>query len=131
MVRVGVVVDRQGRDRVEAAGVGHFETLSAGSLRQALRTVRRRAVDALIVSLQACRDELPVVARFTTEFPAISTVVLVSEHGSAVCETLLQLGASGVRLAPPSTPPPPCHPLRPPLPPPSSPAHPTPTPPLH
>jgi hypothetical protein len=98
MVTVCAVLDPQELDRVEAAGVGHFETLPAGSLRQALRTVRRRPVDALIVSVQACRDELPVVARFTTEFPAISTVVLVSQHGSAVCQTLLQLGASGVRL---------------------------------
>src|SRR5260370_16358226 len=109
MVTVCVVLDPQERDRVEAAGVGHFETLPAGSLRQALRTVRRRPVDALIVSLQACRADLPVVARFTTQFPAISTAVLVSEHGSAVCETLLQLGASAVPLAADCTPPHPSH----------------------
>jgi len=99
MVTVCAVLDPQERDRVVAAGVGYFETLHAGSLRQALRTARRQPVDALIVSVQACSDELPVVARFRTEFPAISTVVLVSQHGSAVCQTLLQLGAIGVRLA--------------------------------
>jgi AraC-like DNA-binding protein len=87
------------RTRLDAAGDGCFATLHTDSLRQALRAARERRVDALVVSVHACREELPTVARFITEFPAISTVALVARHDATVSETLLQLGACGVRLA--------------------------------
>src|SRR5207247_3509436 len=44
-------------------------------------------------------DELPAVARFVHEFPAIPAVALVSRHDREVTETLLRLGATGVRTA--------------------------------
>ncbi|MGH7529897.1 MAG: helix-turn-helix transcriptional regulator, partial [Gemmatimonadales bacterium] len=44
-------------------------------------------------------DALPVVARFVREFPAIPAVALVSRHDSKSTETLLRLGATGVRSA--------------------------------
>jgi AraC-like DNA-binding protein len=112
MVTVCAVLHPLERDQVDAAGAGCFATLQAGSLRQALRTARQRWVDALIVSVRVCRDELPTVAQFIDEFPAISTVALVSQHDSTVSETLLQLGASGVRLAVDCTAPPGWHRLR-------------------
>jgi AraC-like DNA-binding protein len=100
MVTVCAVLGPQERPRFEAAGDGWFATLHADSLHQALRAARQRRVDALVVSVHACRgDEVPAVARFIDEFPAISTVALVLRHDSAVSETLLQLGASGVRRA--------------------------------
>jgi len=99
MVTVCAVLSPLERAPLDAAGDGWFETLHADSLRQAFRAARQRRVDALVVSVQVCRGEEPAVARFMSEFPAISTVALVSQHDSAVSETLLQLGASGVRLA--------------------------------
>ncbi len=99
MVTVCAVLSPLERAPLDAAGDGWFETLHAGTLRQALRAARQRRVDALVVSVQVCRGEAPAVARFMSEFPAIATVALVSQHDSAVSETLLQLGASGVRLA--------------------------------
>src|SRR5260370_11515139 len=99
MVTVCAVLSTLERAPLAAAGDGWFETLHAGTLRQALRAARQRRVDALVVSVQVCRGEAQAVARFMSEFPAIATVALVSQHDSAVSETLLHLGASGVRLA--------------------------------
>src|SRR5207247_9750344 len=54
----------------------------------------------LVLSVHSCRgDELPAVARFVREFPAIPAVALVSRHDREVTETLLRLGATGVRTA--------------------------------
>jgi AraC-like DNA-binding protein len=65
-----------------------------------MRAARRRRVDALVLSVHACRgEELPAVARFVREFPAIPAVALVSRHDRDATETLLRLGATGVRSA--------------------------------
>src|SRR3989442_9066012 len=88
------------RPRLDAVGDGCFPTLHASSFRDALRAARRKRVDALVLSVHACRsDELPAVARFVREFPAIPAVALVSRHDRSATETLLKLGATGVRSA--------------------------------
>src|SRR5258708_809051 len=99
MVTVCAVLDPQELDRVEAAGVGHFETLPAGSLRQALRTVRRRPVVARTVRGRACGEGLAGVACFTTVSPAIPIVVGGAHRGGEVRGTLLRRGARGARRA--------------------------------
>jgi AraC-like DNA-binding protein len=99
MVTVCAVLSPRERARLDAAGDGRFATLHADSLRQARRAARQRRVDALVVSVQVCAEELSGVAQFIAEFPAISTVALVSQHDSAVSQTLLHLGANGVRFA--------------------------------
>lgn len=99
MVTVCAVLGPPERARLDAAGDGWFATLHVDSLRQALRAARQRPVDALVVSAHVCRgEELPAVAQFIDEFPAVSIVALVSQYDSAVSETLLRLGASGVRF---------------------------------
>ncbi len=61
---------------------------------------RRRRVDAVIISVHRCQGEaLPGIARFVREFPAIPAVALVSRHDREATETLLRLGATGVRNA--------------------------------
>src|SRR5207248_10845304 len=100
MVTVCTVLPPTERPRVDAAGDGCFTTLHANSLRDALHAARRKRVDALVLSVHRCRgDELPGVARFVREFPAIPAVALVSRHDREVTETLLLLGATGVRTA--------------------------------
>src|SRR5207247_7298110 len=99
-VTVCTVLPPPERPRVDAVGDGCFTTLHADSLRDALHTARRKRVDALVLSVHRCRgEELPVVARFVREFPAIPAVALVSHHDREVTETLLRLGATGVRTA--------------------------------
>src|SRR5947209_742145 len=100
MVTVCTVLPPTERPRVDAVGDGCFATLHADSFRDVLRAARTRRVDALVISVHRCRgDELPVVARFVREFPAIPTVALVSRHDGAATEALLRLGATGVRTA--------------------------------
>src|SRR5438128_7051588 len=75
MVTVCTVLPPPERPRLDAAGDGCFTTLHTSSFRDALRAVRRKRVDALVLSVHACRgDELPAVARFVREFPAIPAV---------------------------------------------------------
>jgi len=100
MVTVCTVLPPLERPRLDAAGDGCFLTLHATSFRDAMRAARRRRVDALVLSVHACRgEELPAVARFVREFPAIPAVALVSHHDADATETLLRLGATGVRSA--------------------------------
>src|SRR6266581_4415506 len=100
MVTVCTVLPLPERPRLDAAGDGCFTTVHTSSFRDALRAARRKRVDALVLSVHACRgDELPAVARFVREFPAIPAVALVSRHDGTATETLLRLGATGVRTA--------------------------------
>src|SRR3989441_2816522 len=107
MVTVCTVLPPPERPRLDAVGDGCFTTLHTSSFRDALRAARRRRVDALVLSVHACRgDELPAVARFVREFPAIPAVALVSRHDRNATQTLLKLGATGVRSAGDCTEPP-------------------------
>src|SRR5213079_2472261 len=100
MVTVCTVLPPPERPRLDAAGDGCFNALHADSLREALYVARRRRVDAVIISVHRCHGEaLPGVARFVREFPAIPAVALVSRHDREATETLLRLGATGVRSA--------------------------------
>jgi hypothetical protein len=100
MVTVCTVLPPPERPRIDAAGDGCFDTLHADSLREALYVARRRRVDAVVISVHRCHGEaLPGIARFVREFPAIPAVALVSRHDREATETLLRLGATGVRSA--------------------------------
>jgi len=100
MVTVCTVLPATERSRIDAAGDGCFHTLHAESLREALHVARRRGVDAVVISVHRCHGEaLAAVARFVREFPAIPAVALVSRHDRESTETLLRLGATGVRTA--------------------------------
>jgi AraC-like DNA-binding protein len=100
MVTICTVVAPLERSRVDAAGSGFFATLHADSFRDALDAARRSGVDALVISVHRCAgDELPVVARFVRDFPAIPAVALVSRHDTEAAQALLRLGATGVRSA--------------------------------
>src|SRR5256712_190212 len=100
MVTVCTVLPPPERPRLDAVGDGCFTTLHTSSFRDALRAARRKRVDALVLSVHVCRgDELPAVARFVREFPAIPAGALVSRHEREVPETLLRLGATGGRTA--------------------------------
>ncbi|HLZ45725.1 MAG TPA: helix-turn-helix domain-containing protein [Gemmatimonadales bacterium] len=100
MVTVCTVLPAPERPRIDAAGDGCFDTLHADSLREALYVARHHRVDAMIISVHRCHGEaLPSIARFVREFPAIPAVALVSRHDRQATETLLRLGATGVRSA--------------------------------
>jgi AraC-like DNA-binding protein len=86
------------RARVDAAGSGCFAVVHRDSVPEAVRIVRERPVDAVLVSVHRCGPEqVEVVGHLVREFPGIPTVALVSQHDPSATEMLLRLGASGVR----------------------------------
>jgi len=100
MVTVCTLLPPSERPRFEAVGDGCFVSVHADSCREVLSAARRRRVDAIVLSVHRCvGEDLPAVARLVREFPAIPAVALVSRHDHHATETLLRLGASGVRAA--------------------------------
>jgi AraC-like DNA-binding protein len=86
------------RPSVEAAGTGCFVVVHRDTVPDAIRIVRERPVDAVVVSVHHCRPEqLDEVARLVRAFPSVPTVALVSRHDARATDMLLRLGASGVR----------------------------------
>jgi AraC-like DNA-binding protein len=86
------------RPRVDAAGNGCFSVVHRDSIPDALRVVRERPVDAVLVSVHRCGpDQMEVLGALVKDFPTVPTVALVSQHDATASETLLRLGASGVR----------------------------------
>jgi len=86
------------RPRVDAAGSGCFAVLHRDSVPDAVRVVRERAVDAVLVSVHRCGPEqMDALGHLVREFPGIPTVALLSQHDPGSTERLLRLGASGVR----------------------------------
>ena len=86
------------RSRVDAAGSGCFSVLHRDSIPEALRVVRERPVDAILVSVHRCAPEqVEVLGHLVRDFPGIPTVALLSRHDPGATEMLLRLGATGVR----------------------------------
>jgi AraC-like DNA-binding protein len=86
------------RARVDAAGSGCFSVVHRDSIPDAMRIVRERPVDAVLVSVHRCAPEqVEALGHLVREFPGIPTVALLSQHDAGSTEMLLRLGASGVR----------------------------------
>ncbi|MFN8653324.1 MAG: helix-turn-helix domain-containing protein [Gemmatimonadales bacterium] len=94
---VAAVLRPDERTRVEAAGTGWFSLLHGETIPDAIRSVRERPVDAVLVSVHRCSRELDALDHLVRGFPGIPTVALISRHDAEGTEALLHLGASGVR----------------------------------
>lgn len=94
---VAAVLRPDERTRVEAAGTGWFSLLHGETIPDAIRSVRERPVDAVLVSVHRCSRELEALDHLVRGFPGIPTVALISRHDAEGTEALLHLGASGVR----------------------------------
>ena len=95
---VAAVLTPVERQRVDAAGSGVFAVVHRDSVPEAVRVVRERPVDAVLVSVHRCAPEqVDAVGHLVRDFPGIPTVALLSEHDPQATEMLLRFGASGVR----------------------------------
>jgi AraC-like DNA-binding protein len=95
---VAAVVSPAERASLDAASVGCFAVLHRSSLPEAVRTVRESSVDAVLLSVHRCAEErTDLVDQLVRTFPGIPTVALVTRHDAQGSETLLRLGATGVR----------------------------------
>jgi AraC-like DNA-binding protein len=95
---VATVLSPVERARVDAAGSGCFAAVHRDSIPDAVRIVRERPVDAVLVSVHRCvPEQVEALGHLVREFPGIPTVALMSQHDPSATEMLLRLGASGVR----------------------------------
>ncbi len=95
---VAAVLTPGERQRVDAAGSGVFAVVHRDNIPDAMRVVRERPVDAVLVSVHRCEPEaMAAVGRLVHDFPGIPTVALLSQHDHTANDMLLRLGASGVR----------------------------------
>jgi AraC-like DNA-binding protein len=97
-VTIAAVVSQVERPHLDAAGAGCFAVVHQSSVPEALRLVRERRIDAVVVSVhQFGRDQVDAVDHLVRSFPEIPTVALVTRSDPLVPELLLRLGATGVR----------------------------------
>jgi AraC-like DNA-binding protein len=94
---VATVVEPPERSRLEAGANGGFAVIHSETLREALRTVRERPVNAVLVSPRCVSpDQLSNLTTLVRGFPGVPTVAVLSRHDAASSERLLHLGACGV-----------------------------------
>lgn len=85
------------RAQFDAAAEGCFIPLHASTAQEAVRTVRERPVNAVLIAPSAVPpDALGHVARIADGF-GVPTVAVLSGYDPAAAQRLLQFGASGIR----------------------------------
>lgn len=95
---IAAVLDPNERPRAEAAGSGCFSLVHNENVRSAIRMVRERPIDAVLVSVRRCSGEAPaLLEQFSRAFPAVPTIALMTGHEPRDTEALLRMGATGVR----------------------------------
>lgn len=95
---VAAVLTPAERPSLDAASVGCFAVLHRNSVPEVVRAVRERAVDAVLISVHQCsQGRVDEVDQLVRSFPGVPTVALVTRHDAVASETLLRLGATGVR----------------------------------
>jgi AraC-like DNA-binding protein len=95
---IATVLEPADRPRVEAAAGERVAAIHAETVADAIRKVRERPVDAVLLSAgYVPREQVPTVAALVRAFPAVPAVAVVSRHDPSSSERLLDLGASGVR----------------------------------
>lgn len=94
---VATVLEPSDRARVDAAAGGRVTTIHAESVPDAIRAVRERPVQAVLLSpTHVPREHVPSVAALVRAFPGVQAVAVVSRHDPSAAERLLALGASGI-----------------------------------
>lgn len=95
---VATVLEPTERPRLDAAAQGCFAALHTDSVPEAIRAVRERPVDAVLISPRCVPTrDLPRLASLVRGFPGMPTVAVLSRHDASSSARLLDLGATGVR----------------------------------
>jgi AraC-like DNA-binding protein len=95
---IATLLEPSVRLRLDAASGGSFATLHAETLPEALRAVRERPVQAVLVSPRlVAEDQLAAVSSLVKGFPGVPTIAVVAGQDHRASERLLDLGACGVR----------------------------------
>ena len=95
---VATLIEPWARSRIEAAAGAWFATVHASDVQEAIRAVRERPVSALLVSpTWIGQEQAGRLSRLIKSFPGVPTVAVICDHTPGNSESLLHLGASGVR----------------------------------
>ena len=97
-ITIAAVVTPAERSRLDAAAAGCFAIVHRPTLPDALTVVREHPVDAIVFSLHhAAGPKVEDLDNLVRRFPDIPAVALVTRTDPGAPETLLRLGATGVR----------------------------------
>lgn len=97
-ITIAAVVNPAERASLDAAGAGCFDIVHRQTLPGALHVVRESPVDAVVFSVHQCRGpDVEQIDNLVRRFPDIPTVALITRSDPNASETLLRLGATGVR----------------------------------
>src|SRR5690606_35497140 len=78
---VAAVLEPDERLHVDAIGHGNFSLVHRDSLRDAIRMVRERPVDAVLFSVRRCAGDGPaLLEQFTRAFPAVPAIALLTRN---------------------------------------------------
>ncbi|HEX9581964.1 MAG TPA: helix-turn-helix transcriptional regulator [Gemmatimonadales bacterium] len=95
---VATLLEPSVRLRLDAAAGGSFTTVHAETLPDAIRAVRERPVQAVLVSPRLVpSQELGTVSSLVSGFPGVATIAVMTGEDAGSPEKLLELGACGVR----------------------------------
>jgi AraC-like DNA-binding protein len=95
---VATVLHPGERPRLDAAAAGRFLPVHAETIHDALRFVKERPVQAVLVSpRRVTSSQMGGIASLVAGFPSVQTVAVLSKHDSVASERLLEMGACGVR----------------------------------
>lgn len=95
---IAAVVSASERASLDAAGAGWFAVVHRPTLPGALTVVREHPVDAVVFSIHECvGSDVDQIDNLVRRFPDVPTVALVTRADPNTPETLLRLGATGVR----------------------------------
>jgi AraC-like DNA-binding protein len=86
------------RLRVDAAGMGVYQTHHRDSIDQIVRDLQTRRIGAVLLSANICEDQgVGRIARIVREYPRIPTVAVVSQYLPRTAQAVLLLGRCGIR----------------------------------
>ncbi|MGD8869498.1 MAG: helix-turn-helix domain-containing protein [Gemmatimonadales bacterium] len=95
---VATVLEPRERAPLDVAARGRFRPVHAESVTQAIRAVRERPVNTVLLSAHRVdAGQLAGVSMLVRGFPGVATVAVVSQYSADATERLLDLGACGVR----------------------------------
>ncbi len=95
---VTTVLTPNERLRVDAAGEGLYRTIHRDSLDEAMRDLRERRAQAVVLSVARCgQHDAARLATMVREFPRVPAVALLTQLEPRTAHAVLSLGQSGVR----------------------------------
>lgn len=97
-IPVATLLTPDERLRIDAAGIGIYQTCHRESVDQITKDLQTQRVRAVLLSANICEHKnLTRIARIVREYPRIPTVAVVSQYLPHTAQAVLLLGRCGVR----------------------------------